>query len=326
MGDPAGIGPEITLKSLTDETVRDSGQLVVLGDLAHLRDLVEQYDLDVELRDVDAVSEASQSGPIDVIDFDNLDDEVTFGELNGEYGQASLEYVERALDLAEEGAVDGICNAPIHKKAISLAGSEHAGHTAMMVDRFNPDRHSVLISDGDLHVAHLSLHVPLLEAIEKITTENVLDMIETTADLLPEVGLDDPAIGVLGVNPHAGEGGVIGDIDDDEIRPAVEGAQENGIDAGGPLPPDSAFNRSLDDDFDCMLAMYHDQGHIPVQVNSHAYKGGSAATALTLGFPFIRTTTLHGTAYNIAGEGIAGPASMIASITNAVDAVRERKE
>jgi len=324
MGDPAGIGPEITLKTVAEQAVRDTARPVVLGDLDHLRAVADDLGIEVELRPVSGVDRATADGPVDVIDFDNVDS-FEYGELDAENGRVSLDYVDRAIELAVEGAVDGLANAPIHKKAISLAGSEYAGHTGMMAARTGTERYAALVSDGELHVAHLSLHVPLAEAIERVSTEAVLETVELTADLVPEVGLDDPAIGVLGLNPHAGDGGVIGDLDDREIRPAVERARDAGINAHGPLPPDSAFNRGLEAEFDCMVAMYHDQGHIPVFVNSHVAGGGVAATVFTLGLPFVRTTTLHGTAYDIAGEGIAAPDSMVASVTNATDAIRKRR-
>jgi len=324
MGDPAGIGPEITLKTVADPEVRESARLVVLGDLDHLRSLADRFGIDVDLRAVDGVSEGRDGGPVDVIDFDNVES-FEYGELDAANGRVSLAYVDRAIELAIEGAVDGLANAPIHKKAIGLAGSDHAGHTGMMVERTGVDRHAALVSDGELHVAHLSLHVPLWEAIERVETDAVVETVELTADLVPEIGLEDPTIGVIGINPHAGDGGVIGSLDDDELRPAVERARAAGIDAHGPLPPDSAFNRALEGEFDCMVAMYHDQGHIPVFVNSHVDGGGVVATVFTLGLPFVRTTTLHGTAYDIAGEGIAGPESLVASVINGAEAIRARE-
>jgi len=325
MGDPAGIGPEITLEAIADEDVRAATRFVVLGDIEYMRSLADDLDIAVELQAIDGVAEATVDGPVDVIDFDNVDT-VEYGELSAENGRVSLAYVDRAIELAIDGAVDGLANAPIHKNAISLAGSDYAGHTGMMVDRSGTDRYTALVTDGQLRVTHHSIHVPLSEAIERVTTESVLETIRVTADLVPEAGIEDPSLGVLGLNPHAGDGGVIGEIDDEEIRPAIEQARAEGIDAAGPLPPDSAFNLGLEGEFDCMVAMYHDQGHIPVFVNSHVDGGGVSATAITLGLPFVRTTTLHGTAYDIAGEGVAAPDSMVSSIEVAADVVRRRRE
>jgi 4-hydroxythreonine-4-phosphate dehydrogenase len=324
MGDPAGIGPEITLKTVAKKAVHDTARLVVLGDLDHLRSVADDLGIGVELHSIAGVDGATADGPVDVVDFDNVDS-FEYGELDAENGRVSLDYVERSIELAVEGAVDGLANAPIHKKAISLAGSEYAGHTDMMVDWTDTERYTGLVTDGELRVTHVSLHVPVASAVEQVSTESVLETVRVTDELLPEAGIDDPSIGVLGLNPHAGDGGVIGDLDDEEIRPAVEEARQAGIDAHGPLPPDSAFNRGLDEEFDCLVAMYHDQGHIPVFVNSHVTGGGVAATAFTLGLPFVRTTTLHGTAYDIAGEGIAVSDSMVASVTNAADAIRARR-
>jgi 4-hydroxythreonine-4-phosphate dehydrogenase len=321
MGDPAGIGPEVTLKAVATDRVHEAATVVVLGDYDHLTGLADRLDIDVDLRRVDSIDAVTAGRPVDVIDFDNIID-FEYGDLRAENGRVSLEYVERSIDLAVSGEVDGLCNAPIHKQAINMAGSEYAGHTDMMADRTDTERYTALLTDGDINVTHLSIHVPLSEAIERVTEENVLDAIRVTNERMPEAGIEDPSLGVVGINPHAGDGGVIGTLDDEEIAPAVERAREEGIDAEGPLPPDSAFNRALDDDYDCMVAMYHDQGHIPLFVNSHVEGGGVGATVLILGFPFVRATTLHGTAYDIAGRGIAAPHSMITGITLAADAVR----
>ncbi|WP_336023371.1 4-hydroxythreonine-4-phosphate dehydrogenase PdxA [Halobellus salinisoli] len=323
MGDPAGIGPEVTLKAVASDRVREAATVVVLGDYDHLETLAERYGIDVGLHRTDGSNEITDDGFVDVIDFDNVD-EFEFGDLRAENGRVSLEYVDRSIDLAISGEVDGLCNGPIHKRAIGMAGSEYAGHTDMMVDRTNTESHTALLTDGEIYVTHLSIHVPLSEAIERVTTENVLESIRVTHEKLPEAGIKDPLLGVVGINPHAGDGGVIGTLDDEEIAPAVEAALEEGIDASGPLPPDSAFNRALDDDYDCLVAMYHDQGHIPLFVNSHVDGGGVGATVLILGLPFVRATTLHGTAYDIAGRGIAEPESMITGITLAADAIRQR--
>jgi len=323
MGDPAGIGPEVTLKALADDGVRDAARVVVYGDYEHLASLRDRLELEVDLRRITDLDEAAYGDAVDVIDFDNVGT-FEYGDLRAENGRVSLAYVDRSLDHAIEERLDGLCNAPIHKEAISLAGSEYAGHTAMMADRTDTERYTALLTDGEINVTHVSLHIPLSEAVERVTTANVLDTLRTTHEALPEIGIEDPSLGVVGINPHAGDGGVIGSLDDEAVAPAVERAREEGIDAEGPFPPDSAFNRALDDHYDCMVAMYHDQGHIPLFVNSHVDGGGVGATVLILGFPFVRATTLHGTAYDIAGEGIAAPDSMITGITLAADAVRQR--
>jgi len=323
MGDPAGIGPEVTLKSVADQSVHDEANVIVLGDYNHLVTLADDLGTDVSLRRIDDIDEAEYGATVEVIDFDNVSN-FEYGELREENGRVSLTYVDASIDLAINGAVDGLCNAPIHKKAINLAGSEFAGHTDMMAARTDTDQYTALLTDGDINVTHNSIHIPVIEAVEQVTTENVLDTIEVTAEKLPEAGIDDPSLGVVGINPHAGDGGVIGSRDDEEIVPAVEQAQDQGIDVEGPLPPDSAFNRALDDHYDCMVAMYHDQGHIPLFVNSHVDGGGVGATVLILGFPFIRATTLHGTAYDIAGQGIAAPDSMVTGIKLAAKAVRNQ--
>jgi len=323
MGDPAGIGPEVTLKSVADQSVHNEANVVVLGDYNHLVTLADDLGIDVSLRRIDDIDEAKYGAAMEVINFDNVSN-FEYGELRKENGRVSLAYVDASIDLAVNGAVDGLCNAPIHKKAINLAGSEFAGHTDMMAARTDTDQYTALLTDGDINVTHNSIHIPIMEAVEQVTTENVLGTIEVTAEKLPEAGIDDPSLGVVGINPHAGDGGVIGSRDDEEIVPAIEQAQDQGIDVEGPLPPDSAFNRALDDHYDCMVAMYHDQGHIPVYVHGLLPSGGVAGVNMTIGLPIVRTSTMHGTAFDIAGTGIADPDSIVDAVRAAVRAARGR--
>lgn len=309
MGDPAGIGSEIIVKAYPQ--VYDDVRMVVLGDVDVMRDAVAACDSDLSIRGIDAVDDADyEDGTLDVVDFDNVD-EVARGEHRGDYGRASLEYVERGIELALSGDIDAMCNAPINKKALELGGSDYAGHTNLLADRTDTDEYSMLLIQDGLHVTHVTVHMSLQEAIDTISTERVLETIEVTDEGLRDLGIEDPSIAVCGLNPHAGEDGVLGTEDQEEIAPAIEQAQEVGIDASGAWAPDNIFNQAAIGRFDGVVAMYHDQGHIPVYIHGVLPSGGVAGVNMTIGLPIIRTSTMHGTAFDIAGEGIADADSMV---------------
>ncbi|KTG11458.1 4-hydroxythreonine-4-phosphate dehydrogenase [Haloprofundus marisrubri] len=325
MGDPAGIGSEVIVKAYPEAT--DEANYVVLGDRDVMEDAVSACESDLELRTVSSVAEVrADSNTLDVLDFDNVD-EIARGEIRGEYGQAGLDYVEDAIDLALEGTIDAMCNAPLNKKALELAGSDYAGHTNLLADRTETENYSMLLLQDNIRVTHVSVHVPLEEAIEQVTTENVLETLRVTKEGLEGLGIESPKIAVAGLNPHAGEGGVLGTQDGEEIEPAVEQAQSEGIDAAGPFAPDNIFNQAAVGRFDGVVAMYHDQGHIPMYVHGVLESGGVAGVNMTIGLPIIRTSTMHGTAFDIAGEGIADPDSILEALNTAAQAaVAERSE
>lgn len=324
MGDPAGIGSEIIVKSVPDAD--SESRYVVLGDMDVMADAVDACKSDLELREVASVEEAqSDAGVLDVLDFDNVD-EIARGETRGEYGQAGLDYLEEAIDLAMNDRIDAMCNAPLNKKALELAGSEYAGHTNLLADRTGTEEYSMLLLQGNIRVTHVSVHVSLEEAIQQVTTENVLETIQVTVEGLRELGIDSPRIAVAGLNPHAGEEGVLGTRDMEEIQPAVEQAQAEGIDASGPFASDNIFNQAAVDRFDGVVAMYHDQGHIPAYVHGVLDSGGVAGVNMTIGLPIIRTSTMHGTAFDIAGTGIADPDSMLEAINAASQAAVANQE
>jgi 4-hydroxythreonine-4-phosphate dehydrogenase len=320
MGDPAGIGSEIIVKAYP--AVVDEIRPVILGDADVMRAAVEDCESDLDVRAIDAVGDATDTdGVLEVVDFDNVADLVR-GEHRGDYGDASLEYVERGIELAMAGEIDAMCNAPINKKALHLAGSEYAGHTNLLADRTGTDEYSMLLIQKEMHVTHVTVHMSLQEAIETITTERVLETIEVTHEGLRDLGIDDPSIAVCGLNPHAGEDGVLGTEDQEEIAPAIDRAQEAGIDASGPWAADNIFNQAAVGRVDGVVAMYHDQGHIPVYVHGLLPSGGVAGVNMTIGLPIIRTSTMHGTAFDIAGEGIADPDSMNDALSAAGRAAR----
>lgn len=309
MGDPAGIGSEIIVKAYPQ--VSDVAQPVVLGDFEVMVDAVAACESDLDLHRVETVDEAQfETGVLDVVDFDNVGD-IVRGKHRGAYGRASLDYVEHGIELALSGTIDAMCNAPINKKALEMAGSDYAGHTNLLADRTGTDKYSMLLLQDELRVTHVTVHVSLQEAIDRISTERVLETIEITEEGLRDLGIEEPAIAVCGLNPHAGEDGVLGTKDAEEIEPAVDQAQEEGIDASGPWAGDNIFNQAAIGRLDGVVAMYHDQGHIAINVHGLLPSGGFAGVNMTIGLPIIRTSTTHGTAFDIAGTGIADEDSMV---------------
>ena len=320
MGDPAGIGSEVIVKALPQ--VAAIADVVVIGNATVLQRALMVCDSDLTVRAVDDPGADTRADELAVIDL-GLVDSVEFGTLREEYGAASLAYVERAIELAQSGAIDAIATAPINKQATRMAGSEYAGHTGMLADYTDTDDYAMLLVEDDLRVSHVSTHVPLRAAIENVTTDSVLTTIEVTAAALQDLGVDEPTIAVAGLNPHASEGGLLGDEDDERIRPAVERAVDAGIDAIGPESPDTVFQPAARGVYDAVVAMYHDQGHIPIKMLGFASGETVSGVNVTIGLPIVRTSVDHGTAFDIAGEGVASAASMVDAIETAARLVDE---
>ena len=317
MGDPAGIGPEI-IAAAYPKLVADSRPLVV-GDADTVAAAIDVRDASLSVRRVDAV-EAATFDPevVPVLDLDNVD-ELVRGVIRERYGAASLAYVERAIELARTGAVDAITTAPINKQATKSAGSTHAGHTGMLAEFTETETYAMMLIEDELRVTHVSTHVPLREACDLVTTESVVETIRLTDDSLRTLGIDEPSIGVAGLNPHASDGGLLGEKDAAAIEPAVRRARASGIDATGPESPDTVYTRAASGEFDCVVAMYHDQGHIPIKMLGFA--GGAAVSGVnvTVGLPIVRTSVDHGTAFDIAGEGVASERSLLDAVDVAVE-------
>ncbi len=201
------------------------------------------------------------------------------GVVREAYGQASLAYVERAIDLALNDSIDAMTTAPINKQATALAGSEHAGHTGLLADATDTENYSMMLIEDELRVSHVSTHVPLSEACDLVTETAVLETIRVTDAALSDLGLADPTVAVAGLNPHASDGGLLGETEETEIEPAVARAREEGIDAFGPESPDTVYVRAARGDADCVVSMYHDQGHIPIKMLG--FQGGGAVSGST---------------------------------------------
>jgi 4-hydroxythreonine-4-phosphate dehydrogenase len=319
-GDPGGIGAEVIVAAYPE--LVEFARIVVIGDAEILQAAAGVGEVNAEIRPVGSAAEATDDpGAIAVLDLDNTS-EIVYGEVREDYGRSSLEYVERAIELALGNEIDSITTAPINKGATRLAGAEHAGHTGLLAERTEVSEYSMMLIEGPLRVTHVSTHVPLREAIDLVRSDRVASIIEVTDEALGDLGIENPRIAVAGLNPHAGEDGLMGSEDAVEIGPAIEEAREKGIDAEGPIPPDTVYVRAASGEFDCVVSMYHDQGHIPIKTLGFGEDGAVSGVNMTIGLPIIRTSVDHGTAFDIAGEGVASPASMIDAVRVASEAAR----
>jgi 4-hydroxythreonine-4-phosphate dehydrogenase len=316
MGDPAGIGPEIIVTAF--ERLAETCHPVVIGDRDVIEAAIDICDQSLTTVTIDNPrGESPAADVIPVIDIDNIQ-EIRRGLVREEYGHASLEYIEHAIELATGGQIDAMTTAPINKQATKLAGSSHAAHTGMLAAHTNTEEYAMMLIEENLRVSHVSTHVPLREACELITTEHVTETIELTHAALQRLGIEEPSIAVAGLNPHASDGGLLGTEEQQEINPAVAVAQQNGVAVSGPESPDTVYVRAARGEFDCVVSMYHDQGHIPIKMLGFA--GGAAVSGVnvTIGLPIVRTSVDHGTAFDIAGEGVASEQSLIDAVEVAV--------
>jgi 4-phospho-D-threonate 3-dehydrogenase / 4-phospho-D-erythronate 3-dehydrogenase len=324
LGDPAGIGPEIVLKALAQPALFATCRPLVVGDRRVLRRAVTF--LDRPPPDFELIDRPQQgrylSGSVPLLDLANADPaEIPIGQLSAQAGAAAVAYVERACDLAMEGAVDAIVTAPLNKAAMHLAGHQHAGHTELLQARSGACKVSMLLVSDKLRVVHVSTHVALHEAIRRITVERVGEVIQLAWQACRALGIAAPRIAVAGLNPHAGEGGLFGDEESEAIVPAIRAARAQGYTVSDPQPPDTVFLQAVRGRWDIVVAMYHDQGHIPMKLL--AFDSG---VNVSLGLPIIRTSVDHGTAFDIAGQGVASERSLLAAIDVALQMVSASKE
>jgi len=307
MGDAAGIGPEIIVKSLSDPQFRDSGRAVVIGDANVLRRTVTMLGLEIAV--VDFAGDKEPTGSIEVVDLANLPSDLKIGEVSAGTGKAAGEFIEKAVDLWKQGSIDAICTAPINKRSLGLGGYSYPGHTEFIASLTNTNQFAMSFFAEKLRVVLLSTHLPLAKAIECVTTESMSNLIEFTNRSLSALLKRDVKIAVAGVNPHASENGMFGTEEADSIEPAIDLCRANGIEVSGPFSPDTIFLRGFRGEFDAVIACYHDQATIAVKCLSF----GSAVN-VTLGLPLVRTSVDHGTAFDIAGKGIADESSMSVAI------------
>ncbi|MGI6565824.1 MAG: 4-hydroxythreonine-4-phosphate dehydrogenase PdxA [Firmicutes bacterium] len=316
MGDPYGIGPEIIVKAAASPKVREACQPVIIG----TREILEQA---AELlgREVPACPTIEPEAMLGL-------EPNRFGELSAAAGKAAFAYIEKAVSLALAGDVDAITTAPIHKEAINLAGYHYSGHTEILAALTATESVSMMLVCGQMRVAHVTTHVALEDVPSRITQPRVVKVIDLFHRALLDLGIDSPKIAVAGLNPHSGEGGLFGRQELDVIIPAVAAAVERGYDVEGPIPPDTVFVKMLAGHYDGVVAMYHDQGHIPVKLLGFTVDPDTGdfrsveGVNVTLGLPIIRTSVDHGTAFDIAGTGKANEKSLVDAVLMAATMAR----
>ena len=315
MGDPCGIGPEVIAKALAWAEVYAICRPVVVGSSWAMEQVHQFVDAPFKIREVDSPTEAGLLlGLVEVVDPHNLNPEdVTVGRVSPACGKAAMEWVSAAAQLALSGQVSALATAPVNKEAASLAGYTAIGHMELLQEISGAEEVATMLMSGRLRVVHLTTHRSLRRACDYVTKDGILAKLVLTHDSFSKWGMTNPRIGVAALNPHGSDGGLLGDEEAQEIGPAVEEARSRGIDARGPVPADIVFHQAIQGDYDVTLAMYHDQGHIPIKV--HGFEGSITAN---LGLPFVRTSVDHGTAFDIAGSGIASETSMLEAIRLAV--------
>jgi 4-phospho-D-threonate 3-dehydrogenase / 4-phospho-D-erythronate 3-dehydrogenase len=314
VGDPAGVGPEIAVRALTNRAIRDSVRGFLIGDAVQIAHVAAACELAADVEPIGAPGDArSDTRIIPVLSEGSLGD-VVHGQVRAEYGLAAVSYIERAVELARNGLVDGIVTAPINKEALKAAGSRYPGHTEMLAALFGtPEQQTyTMFTVERLRIFFLTRHHSLARAIPLITTDRVRTAIIDIDRLLRMLGVDHPRIAVAALNPHAGEHGLLGDEEDEIIAPAIDAARETGLDVVGPIPADSVFWQCRQGAHDAVLSLYHDQGHIAAKTLDFF-----GTVSVTLGLPVIRTSPEHGTAFDIAGSWVANPAGQEAAMISA---------
>ncbi len=315
LGDPAGVGPEVIVKALARPeayavcrplVIGDSGQLVRASALAHAH---------LRVRGIDAPAAARfERGTIDCIDAAAVPEDLPYGQVSPAAGEAAYRCIERAVRLALAREIDAICTAPINKEALNAAGHRFPGHTELLAKLTGTREVSLTLLSPKLRVIHVTAHIGLIDAIEKIDAALVGRTIARGRELLVRAGMKEPRIGVCGINPHAGENGLFGRGEEEsKIVPAVAAAKADGWRIDGPLPADSLFYLAARGDYDLVVAMYHDQGHGPVKA-----MGLEHGVNVTAGLPIVRTSVDHGTAFDIAGTGAADERSLVQALRDAV--------
>jgi len=319
VGDPGGIGPEITAKALALPEIYEICRPLVIGDSGLMCEAARIAGVDLGVRAVAHPAEGTYHlGVMDVLDMQNVDlAQLQYGKVTKLGGAACFQYITKGIALALQSEVDAVCTGPIHKEAVNLAGHHYAGHTEIFADYTKTRDYCMMLIDRNFRVSHVTTHVALSQVPELVKKERVLRVIELTHQAVQKLGVANPRIAVAGLNPHAGDGGLFGREEIEEIIPAVEEARNRNMVVDGPIPPDTVFVKMSGGQYDAVVAMYHDQGHIPVKMVGFKYDdvtctwGAMAGINVTLGLPIIRTSVDHGVAFGKAGKGTANPESMI---------------
>ena len=332
MGDPAGIGPEIAARTFTERTLYNICKPLLIGNSAVMEKAAGISSVKLRFNRISDVSQARfEYGVLDMfeIDGDSMK-QVRFGEISAQAGDIAFRTVKLAIELAMQGKVDANVTGPIHKESLNKAGHLYSGHTEIYAHLTNTKKFAMMLVDDSFRVMHVTTHVSLRQACDLVKKERVLDVIRMMNAELQKMGIESPGIGVAGLNPHAGDGGLFGNEEIEEIIPAIKEAVKSGIRAEGPIPADSLFALAKGGRFDGCVAMYHDQGHIPFKLLGFDWDQEKETMKsvrgvnMTVGLPIIRTSVDHGTAFEIAGKGVASPDALIQAIKYAVKIAAHR--
>lgn len=326
MGDPASIGPEIAVKALQQRSIHEICKPLLIGDAKVFEQIINALKLNVKVNAIHNLADAKfVLGIIDVFDLNITDvSRLQFGKIDAMCGEASFQAIKKAIELAMAKEVNATVTGPINKKSINEAGHHFAGHTEIFAHFTGTKKYAMLLVEDNINVIHVSTHVSLRQACDLVKKDRIIQVIELIVAGLKRLGKTNLKIGVAGLNPHAGDSGLFGTEDDLEILPAVQEARKLGYDVEGPVPPDTMFAKAAMGAYGGVVAMYHDQGHIPFKLagfkwNAEKQQMDSVkGVNITLGLPIIRTSVDHGTAFEIAGKGIASADAMILAIESAV--------
>lgn len=319
IGDPAGIGPEITLKALAHQELHDRARLVAVGSLAVLEHAARRLNLDVTFSDFEANAHSSPRNVL-VTPVGNLTpDDYVMGQVSGVTGAVSVEYVRAAAELSASKVFDGMVTAPINKESLRDAGVTFPGHTEMLGAFLRSHVETMFVVDA-LRIFFLTRHLSLANAIRSISKESLLALIDHVRSFMATLDIDEPVIAVAALNPHGGEGGLFGTEEMDHITPAIEEARRSGLDVRGPIGADSVFHQALQGKYHAVISLYHDQGHIAAKTYDF-----NRTVSVTTGLPTVRTSVDHGTAFDIAPLWIADPTNMVEAIKVAADLVAIRR-
>lgn len=311
LGDPAGIGPEITVKALSDKSIYDVCRPVVIGDNSVTQQALRFCSINAEINVISDPGEGKFTpGTIDLVDLSNVNiSELKIGAIQALGGKAAFEYIKRAVELALAGKLDAIATTPINKESLRAANVDYIGHTEILAGLTGTNDPLTMFETRSLRVFFLSRHVSLRKACDVITRERLLDYIARCTQALQRLGVSEGTMAIAGLNPHSGEHGLFGDEEVNIIEPAVKEAQAMGYNVAGPVSADSVFHQALIGRYNSVLSLYHDQGHIATKTLDF-----ERTISLTIGLPFLRTSVDHGTAFDIAGTGKASSVSMTEAI------------
>jgi len=334
MGDPAGIGPEIAAKVMANPSTYHICRPLVVGDAAVMQQAVNLIGVSLKIHPIKTVAEAGfKLGTMDVYDLHLVNiSKLEIGVISVMAGKAAFQAVHKVIELAMNKEIDATVTGPIHKKAINKAGYHFSGHTEIYAHYTNTKKYAMLLIHEGMRIIHVSTHVSLRKACDLIKKDRILEVIQLLDDACKQFGIKQPRIGVAGLNPHASDGGLFGNEEIQEIIPAIKETTKKGFQVEGPIPADTLFTKAMGGLYDGCVAMYHDQGHIPFKLAGFSWDSEKKrmksvkGVNITIGLPVIRASVDHGTAFEIAGKGVASPDALKSAIEYAVKMAKHRKQ